>query len=616
MVFAFATLVPFVMLMVDTNEGMAQREAAALEQAGSAARVVAVEAQERLERAQAAARTVERMSSFWDQPGERDGLLQALLEAEPSFSLLEYLPAGAEVPASAARTPETATSDDGPGWSAADPVPPLIAVGRLRTLADGSIAVPVSIPVRDVRSSTHAGTLVVGLSLSQLRAVWSAFPLELEKSSTVTIVDSRQGRILATDDPGLAQGGFPTASVLGEMQQHPLAAPHLSADGQRLLAWQSVGSVPWVVLVETPRSSIVASVLGSVAPRVAARTLTLLIAAGTLLMFWQRVSRQLRQIRRAATRWSSGDWSHRVGLPGCDELSHLGQAFDRMADELQAAAERIAAQDAERNHVLGRRETLLRLARDLAAEQSPERLLDDLLRESVNLLDADDAGIAQWDAGRGVLTQTHSFLPSTRNGAVLDLERSACGQAATMQRTVIIHDYQRIVGHATPGGRAGAQATVAVPLSHEGKRLGAISVSTYTPERRFDEQDGENLELLAGIATSALVGRQQARLEGVLLAVRTLEHELNNKLSLTRGYAELLLASPLLPEELQGAAHEAVRGADEASRLMDGLRRLTAIEEHDWGTLGSTIDIARSSLRQPTAGESDRAGDDERRDAA
>ena len=47
----------------------------------------------------------------------------------------------------------------------------------------------------------------------------------------------------------------------------------------------------------------------------------------------------------------------------------------------------------------------------------------------------------------------------------------------------------------------------------------------------------------------------QARLDGVRLAARTLEHHLTNHLTLTVGYAELIAEDPELPERLRDMAH-------------------------------------------------------------
>jgi PAS domain S-box-containing protein len=88
----------------------------------------------------------------------------------------------------------------------------------------------------------------------------------------------------------------------------------------------------------------------------------------------------------------------------------------------------------------------------------------------------------------------------------------------------------------------------------------------------------------------------RAQLEGVLLAARTMEHELNNQLTPTVGYTALLAADPALPAHLRRAATQAFRGATEAGRTLARLMQLTALQEKQWGAeLAPTIDLERSS---------------------
>jgi signal transduction histidine kinase len=132
-----------------------------------------------------------------------------------------------------------------------------------------------------------------------------------------------------------------------------------------------------------------------------------------------------------------------------------------------------------------------------------------------------------------------------------------------------------------------------VPLLYEGRLLGALGIAACTPGARFTDDDVQTLELLAGIAAAVLVGSEQARLNGALLATRTMQHELNNKLALAVGYAELLALSPELSPRLREQATEALRGATEASAVLEQLRRLVRIQERQWGALlETTIDLA------------------------
>src|SRR3954451_3746678 len=79
-----------------------------------------------------------------------------------------------------------------------------------------------------------------------------------------------------------------------------------------------------------------------------------------------------------------------------------------------------------------------------------------------------------------------------------------------------------------------------------------------------DEADSDALQL------------EEARLEGVRLAARTLEHHLTNHLTLTVGYAELIAEDPELPERLRDMARQVLESAQAA---VDSVRRLRQTDQ-------------------------------------
>ena len=94
--------------------------------------------------------------------------------------------------------------------------------------------------------------------------------------------------------------------------------------------------------------------------------------------------------------------------------------------------------------------------------------------------------------------------------------------------------------------------------------------------------------------------RQRDRLEGVLLAARTFEHELGNKLAITVGYAEMLARDPALPPRLQERAAHILRGAREATEIIRQAMEITSVEMSDWGPVGNrTIKLPGSSGSPP-----------------
>ena len=81
----------------------------------------------------------------------------------------------------------------------------------------------------------------------------------------------------------------------------------------------------------------------------------------------------------------------------------------------------------------------------------------------------------------------------------------------------------------------------------------------------------------------------QARLDGVRLAARTLEHHLTNHLTLTVGYAELISEDPELPERLRQMAYQVLESAQAAVESVRRMRQVDAVNLVDVGIPGGPL---------------------------
>src|SRR5215467_2262211 len=81
----------------------------------------------------------------------------------------------------------------------------------------------------------------------------------------------------------------------------------------------------------------------------------------------------------------------------------------------------------------------------------------------------------------------------------------------------------------------------------------------------------------------------QARLDGVRLAARTLEHHLTNHLTLTVGYAELIAEDPELPERLREMARQVLESAQAAVESVRRMRQVDSVILIDQGTPGGPL---------------------------
>src|SRR5437764_15183511 len=81
----------------------------------------------------------------------------------------------------------------------------------------------------------------------------------------------------------------------------------------------------------------------------------------------------------------------------------------------------------------------------------------------------------------------------------------------------------------------------------------------------------------------------EARLDGVRLAARTLEHHLTNHLTLTVGYAELIAEDPELPERLRNMAMQVLESAQMAVESVRRMRQVEAVTLIDPGIPGGPL---------------------------
>ncbi len=211
--------------------------------------------------------------------------------------------------------------------------------------------------------------------------------------------------------------------------------------------------------------------------------------------------------------------------PLIDELAyHAAQAIDQSRRWVVARRE------------LAQRTALLRIARALDSADSPKQVLRVLLDEAIRTAGAEDGGVAWWDESQGALVQVLSPL-GVANGTALDARRSLVGLAATERRPQIENDYQGRFGAGTPAGKAGARTVLAAPLVHDGRLLGAISVSNLSASRAFHAEDAWTMELLASAAAMTLVGIERARVVGATLAMTDASRLVDGDLATSLGEA-------------------------------------------------------------------------------
>ncbi|MBI3968529.1 MAG: GAF domain-containing protein [Chloroflexi bacterium] len=242
-----------------------------------------------------------------------------------------------------------------------------------------------------------------------------------------------------------------------------------------------------------------------------------------------------------------------------------------------------------------RQEAVLRAARRLTAESNPTRVLHDVLAEAVAVVEADAGAVYQWDEVRSALIPADRTHPLSGDTILIALDFDVATRAAT-ERRPIVRNGPALEADSSTRSEPPIHSALAVPLLYEGRLLGVLEVGSLRPQHQFTAADSEVLELLASFAAAILIGLAQSRLEGVLLAARTADHELRNKLAVTKGYAELLAVDRTLSDRARDFAEQAAWGVDRATEILDRFQHISQLQETDWGTgTETTIDLDRST---------------------
>jgi DNA-binding response OmpR family regulator len=267
-----------------------------------------------------------------------------------------------------------------------------------------------------------------------------------------------------------------------------------------------------------------------------------------------------------------GDQQHQLAGRQSGADDYLAKPFD--VEEL--AARMVTA---ERVTILHRRrESMLRLARHVATTTDPSALFATLLAEGLRLTGA-EAGVVSQVVGEGETDVARKLVGVTEDEAdeLLSRMHQVAAFAAAQRR---------------PENDGN---TIAVALIHEAQLLGTLSLGTRDTTRLFTREEAETLETMAALCAAAFAALERARLEGVLLAARTAQHELNNRLGVVLGYAEMLAEHPGLPPSMAELVTEIVSGAKEMAETVDQLRRVTRIRETPRPSLtGPTLDLNES----------------------
>jgi len=248
----------------------------------------------------------------------------------------------------------------------------------------------------------------------------------------------------------------------------------------------------------------------------------------------RRITRPISRLTEVATQMAGGDLSQRAAVQRTDEIGTLGQAFDRMADQLNESIGTLEQRVADRTRDLEQRAvqltTVAEVGRAATSMLDPGKLAQqtvDLLRERFDLYYAglflvDEAGeYAMLEAGTGepgrmMKEQGHKLLVGgesmvgaacAERKAHIALDTSASGPGAGVGAEPV-----RFANPLLPDTRS----EMALPLGVGDRVLGALDVQSIRPAA-FSDEDIAVMQLAADQVAVAVDNARKFSSEAALL---------------------------------------------------------------------------------------------------
>lgn len=153
-----------------------------------------------------------------------------------------------------------------------------------------------------------------------------------------------------------------------------------------------------------------------------------------------------------------------------------------------------------------RLDAVVHAVRRLATRSDTDTILRELLEEAAALVGAEFGIVRRWDEARQRLVCVLSTQPGLADFPPTVLGEGMSGRAAQKRVPVIENDFWRRYPE-RPAAGLGVSAAASVPLLHEGRLLGTLTVDWTDRDRAIDADDVSLLELLASLAAATLVSR-------------------------------------------------------------------------------------------------------------
>ena len=287
--------------------------------------------------------------------------------------------------------------------------------------------------------------------------------------------------------------------------------------------------------------------------------LDLLLVAGTALIAgiiasWllaALVTRPILKLVKVAEAVRGGNLTHRARIDTRDEVGRLGSAFDAMTEQLVARIRDLEI-------TTGRVSTLNRIAVLTSKTADLDRMFDEMLRKTLELLDADAGAVLIWDEQRkkmGCKARqgfSHAYVGCLETIRLLEENADSFGGIRSGQSSLLGAVEPELKSLAQGDG---LQASVSTVFYVKGKVRGALHIAR-SEQRDFSIRETELLSGVAGQIGVALENLELISEANQAAALRQLNqmksefvvrasHELRTPVTAIKGYVETLLRPDL-----------------------------------------------------------------------
>ena len=301
-------------------------------------------------------------------------------------------------------------------------------------------------------------------------------------------------------------------SILTENEPSGMGTYENYAGAVVLGYYQRIEALDAAFIAEVPRSFVLQNSINSLLGSAALAVFAIIIAVAAVAISAASITEPISALAKSAENFAQGNLSTRAAIDRRDEIGALGNAYDRMAAQLQDIIGRLEQRVADRTKEFQDQTLRLRTSAEIARDAASAHSLGELLDKAVTLIQE-----------RFKLYHTGIFLLDKNNEyAILTASPTEAGREMIANNHRLRVGETGIVGRVAATGEArisldtGVDAVhfnnpllpkthseMALPLKVEKRMIGVLDVQSDQPQA-FDENDVAIMQILADQLATAI----------------------------------------------------------------------------------------------------------------